>query len=97
MDEHTIAEALTSGMLYPTVGAILVLLSWLVARIRHGVPVLEQLKHAGLALFGALPMALSAGGAALLAGLDWRKALALTLTSMMMAAGLTAPKPTADK
>jgi len=93
MNEQQIADALTSGMLYPTVGACLVLLSWLAARIRHGVPLVDQLKHSGALLLAALPMALSAGGVALLAGMEPMKAASLAIAALMMSAGLSAPKP----
>lgn len=93
MNPIDIANALTSGTMLPMLGAGLIVLSWLVAKIRLGVPFKDQLVHAGEKLLSALPLALMAGGVALMAGVPIMVALSATVSVLLMAGGFQAPAP----
>lgn len=93
MNPIDIATALTSGTMLPMLGAGLIILSWLIAKIRLGVPFKDQLVYAGKKLLGVAPLALSAGGLALLAGMPLLPALSATITAMLMTAGFSLPTP----
>lgn len=88
-----VATALTSGMVGPMVGGAIVLCSWLLARYRNGVPLLDQLKHARDLLLPKLPAALASGGGLLMIGAHWTSALSVALTALFMSAGMSKKAP----
>ena len=94
-----VADALTSGIVGPAIGAAMVLVAWIVARIKHGIPVLEQLKSALDGMVPFLPPSLLAGGGALMAGGTWKVAGAVTLGALLTASNLAKapPAPPAPK
>ena len=92
MTSADIAHALTSGALGPAIGAALVLLGWLLSRLRHGVPLAEQAQHALLVARPWVAPAVAAGGAVLLAGGTATAAAATAVGTLLTAAGFQAPK-----
>jgi len=97
MTPADIAHALTSGALGPALGAVLVLGAWLLTRIRAGVPMGEQLRHAAMVARPFVAPAVAAGGLVLLAGGSYGAAIATALTALLTAAGFVAPKPGGSK
>ena len=86
-----ISTALTSTLIGPALGAALVILAWLVALLREGVPIRAQLEHARGQLRPVALPALGAVGIALLAGEPWRVAIATGVSAGLVAAGFRAP------
>lgn len=93
MSSEELANHLTSGLLAPTVGAVLVLLAWLLAAYQEGVPLRDQALAALLDARKPLVAALSAGGGTLAATNDPGAALAVALTSLLALTNFRLPKP----
>lgn len=83
MTVEELSQALTSGLLYPTVGGALVLLSWLWGYYRDGVPLRQQAVDAWETTRGPLVTALGVGASAAVAGEGWITSVALGLTSLL--------------
>ncbi len=93
MDEQTIANALTSGMLGPMVGSVLVLVTWIAAKYQDGVPLAEQWRAMLPTLRGALIGAAGTAAPLLIAGRPWMESLVAGLTVAFALLNLRATKP----
>lgn len=96
--EQQLADALTSGMAAPIIGAALVILAWLAGKLRHGMSLAEQVKAAAENAWPGLLAGISTAGVALVVGSHYTVAIAsgvtvlLALTNFKLPAG---PKKTA--
>jgi len=93
MTPEQIAAALTSGLAGPIVGACLVLAAWLLGKLKSGMPMIEQLKHAATVARPLLVPVLVVAGAALMAGVGVVPTVTLAVTALLTAGGWAAPKP----
>lgn len=97
MTPTDIAHALTSGALGPALGALLVLGAWLLGKLRAGVPIADQLRHAAVVARPFVAPAVAAGGLVLLAGGSYLAAAGTAIGALLTAAGFVAPKPGGGK
>lgn len=91
--EQQLADALTSGMAAPIIGAALVILAWLAGKLRHGMSLAEQVKAAAENAWPGLLAGISTAGVALVVGSHYTVAIAsgvtvlLALTNFKLPAG----------
>lgn len=90
-----ITQALASRAAGPIVGATAIVLSWLLSKWRHEIPLREQLAHAGRVALRALPWSLGALGLVLVAGAGPFDAIGVGITVLLIQAGFTLPRPPA--
>lgn len=96
MENDFIISAITGGW-WPAIGALTIVLSWLLSKYRHGTPLADQLRHAGTVALGAAPWALSAGGLSLVAGVAPLHSGGVAIGVLLVHAGFTVPRPPAAK
>ena len=91
--EQQISEALTSGMLAPSIGAALVIIVWLASKVRHGVPLRDQMKSAAASAWPALLPAGATTGIALMVGTPYLAAVGSGLTVLLALTNFRVPSP----
>lgn len=90
--EENIANAITSGMLGPATGGALVLVSWIAAKLKDGIPLKDQLRTALPTLRAAVAAAAGTTGLSLMGGMATMPAIATGLAVLLAMLNLRAPK-----
>lgn len=93
MDPESISNALTSGLLAPSIGGALVVAAWLASKIKYGNPIGAQLKASLLSAVPALIPAFAAAGVSLMAELPPVVAVANGLTVLLTLTNFRSPAP----
>lgn len=96
VEPSAVAEAMTSGSLWVTIGAVVVVLTWVGERLLSSkTPILEQLTHMAQSAIPGLIAGATVGGAVLLEGKGPVMALTAFLTIALIGASPRKPAPPA--
>jgi hypothetical protein len=92
MSTDQLANALTSTLIGPTLGACFVLVAWFMSLIQDGTSFREQARHALEQLKPAAIPGLVSSGLAMMAGEPWQVSAAIGVSAALTAAGFRLPR-----